>query len=96
MKKFSLVFAPFCALLSLSACSTEVEENAAGWTFCSCNAVQSDLKGEIAREKDETKRMDLELELEITVKECGDFLLKEGASPEEFMEHTRKRADKKC
>ncbi len=96
MKKFTLLSGVFCALFMLGGCSTEIEENEHGWTFCSCNEVQSDLKGEIATERDDTKRKDLELELEITVEQCGDFLLKEGATPEEFKEHNRKRADKMC
>ena len=96
MKKFILLPGIFSALLMLGGCSTEIEENEHGWTFCSCNSVQSDLKGEIATESDDAKRKELELELKITVEQCGDFLLKEGASPEEFKEHNRKRADKRC
>ena len=96
MRKYILLPSVFCALLMLGGCSTEIEENEHGWTFCSCNAVQSDLKGEIATESDDAKRKELELELEITVEQCGDFLLKEGASPEEFKKHNRKRADKMC
>ena len=96
MKKFILLPGIFSALLMLGGCSTEIEENEHGWTFCSCNTVHSDLKREIFLEKDEAKRAELELEMEITVEECGDFLLKEGASPKEFQEHNRKKADKRC
>lgn len=96
MKQNKVLPVVFCVLLMLGGCSTEIKVNEHGWTFCSCNDVHSDLKREIFLEKDEAKRAELEIEMEITVEECGDFLLKEGASPKEFQEHNRKKVDKKC